>query len=55
MVREHWDSIKSVLVRKLAYEGARDFSDEAWLQKIFEGSTKKRIENCKDEDGIFLM
>ena len=48
----HWDSIKSVLVRKFAYEGARDFSDEAWLQKIFEGSTKKTIEYCKDKDGI---
>ena len=24
----HWESIKSVLVRKFAYEGARDFSDE---------------------------
>ena len=24
---------------------------EAWLQ-IFEGSTKKRIEYCKDKDGI---
>ena len=40
----HWDSIKSVLVRKFANEGARDVSDEAWLQKIFAGSTKKRIE-----------
>ena len=47
----HWDSIKS-LVRKFAYEGARDFSDEAWLQKIFEGSTKKRIEYCEDKHGI---
>ena len=47
-----WDSIKSVLERKFASEGARDFSDEAWLQKIFEGSTKKRIEFCKDKDGF---
>ena len=35
----HWDSIK--LVRKFAYEGALEFSDEVWLQKIFEGSTRK--------------
>ena len=48
----HWDSVKSALVRKFACEGARDFSDEAWLQKIFEGSTKKSIEYCKDKDGI---
>ena len=37
----HWDSIKAILVRKFAHEGARDFSDGAWLQKMFEGSTKK--------------
>ena len=48
----HRDSIKSVLVRKFAYEGARDFSDEAWMQKIFEGSTKKIIQYCKGKDGI---
>ena len=51
----HWESIKSVLVRKFAHEGARDFSDEAWLQKIFEGSTKKRIEYCRDTDGIYVL
>ena len=28
---KHWDSMKSVLVRKFGYEDARDFSDEAWL------------------------
>ena len=27
----HWDSIKEVLDRTFAREGARDFSDEAWL------------------------
>ena len=43
---------QTVLVRKFAYEGARDFSDEAWLQNIIEGSTKKGIEYCKDKDGI---
>ena len=48
----HWDSIKPELVRKFACEGARDFSDEAWLQEIFEGSTKRTIEYCKDKDGI---
>ena len=48
-----WDSIKSVLVRKFAHEGARDFDDEAWVQMIFEGSTKKRIEYCKNGDGIW--
>ena len=39
-------------MRKSAYEGARYFSDETWLQKIFEGSTKKRVEYCKNEDGV---
>ena len=34
-------------------ERARDFSDEVWSQKIFEGSTKKRIEYCKDRDEHF--
>ena len=26
--------------------------DETWLQKIFEGSSKKRIVYCKNKDGI---
>ena len=47
-----WESIKSVSVKMFAYEGVRDFSDDAWLQKIFEGSTKKRIEYCNNKDGI---
>ena len=55
MVRDIWDSINSVLVRKFAGEGARHFSDETWLQKIFEGSTNKRIEYCKKKDGTFVL
>ena len=39
--------------RKCAYVVARDFSDEVWLQKIFEGSTKTRMENCKKQRWIF--
>ena len=39
--------------KKCAYVVARDFSDEVWLQKIFEGSTKTRMENCKNKDGFF--
>ena len=42
----YWDSIKSVLVRRFAQQGARDFDDEACLQMIFEGSTKRRIVFC---------
>ena len=41
---------ENLMVRDI--DGARNFSDEAWLQKIFEGSTKKRIEYCKDKDGF---
>ena len=48
----HWASIKSALVRQFAREGARGFNDEAWQQMILEGSTKKRIEYCKDKDGF---
>ena len=48
----HWESIQSVFVRKVAHEGARDFSDEAWLQKTFEASTKKIIEYCTNKVGI---
>ena len=47
----YWDSITSVLVRKFAHEGARDFDDEKWLQMILDGSSKKRIEYCKNRDG----
>ena len=42
--------------KKFAREGARDFDDEAWLQMIFGGSTKKRIEYFKnDVDGILCF
>ena len=40
------------MLGKFARDGARDFSDEVWLQKIFEGSSKKRIQYCKTKDGI---
>ena len=46
-----WDSITSVLMSQFAQQGARDFDDEKWLQMIFEGSSKKRIEYCKNRDG----
>ena len=42
----------SVLERRFARDGVRYFHDEAWLQKIFEGKTKKRIECCKVKDGF---
>ena len=51
----HWEAIKSVLLRKFARDGGRDFSDEVWLQKIFEGSSKKIIEYCKNKDGILML
>ena len=46
----HWDSIKPVLIRAFAREGAQDFRYKNWLCLIHEGSTKKRLEYCKDED-----
>ena len=48
----HWDSIRPVLMTAFAHEGARDFRDEAWLQKNFECSTMKRTEYCKDKDVV---
>ena len=48
----HWEGIKTVLLRKLERDGVQDFSYEVWLQKIFEGSSKKRIEYCKNKDGF---
>ena len=50
----HWEAIQSVLLRKFERDGVQDFSDEVWLQKIFEGSSKKRIEYCKNKDGILF-
>ena len=41
----HWDSIKLVLERKFAREGARDSSDEAWLQKFFCRAVQRRESN----------
>ena len=35
-------------------ESAR-FRDETWLHKIEESSTKKRVEHCKNKDGIFML
>ena len=48
----HWEGIESVLLRKLERDGVQDFSDEVWLQQLFEGSSKKRTEYCKNKDGI---
>ena len=47
----HWDSIKPLLMRAFAHEGAPDFSDKNWLRPIHEGSIKKRLEYCTDDDG----
>ena len=44
----HWESIGSVLVRKFAYEGARDFSDEMSITKVFlKAHTKKELSTVK--------
>ena len=43
----HWEGIESVLLRKFERDGVQDVNDEVWLQKIFEGSSKKRTEYCK--------
>ena len=48
----HWEGIKSVLLRRFERDGVQDFNDEVWLQKIFEGSSKKRSKYCKNKDGI---
>ena len=47
----HWAAMKSVLLKKFVRGGVQDFSDEVWLQKIFEGSSKKIFEYCKNKDG----
>ena len=47
----HWDSIKPVLMRAFAHQGARDFDDGFWLRLIQDGSTEKRLEYCQDKDG----
>ena len=41
-----------LLERRFARDGVRYFHDEAWLQKIFAGRTKKRTEHCKVKDGF---
>ena len=37
-------------MKAFAQEEARDFDDEYWLLLIHEGSNKKRIECCKDNN-----
>ena len=49
----HWDSIQPVLMRAFASERAQDFRDKNWLRLIHEGSTKKSLEYCTDQDGNF--
>ena len=49
----HWAAIKYVLLRKFERDEVQDFTDEVWLHKIFEGSSKTRMEYCKNKDGIF--
>ena len=47
----HWDTIRPVLLRAFAQQGARDFDEGFWLHLIHEGSNKKRLECCKDNNG----
>ena len=53
--QEEWqtdgDSIEPVLTRAFPHQGARNFDDDFWLHLIHDGSTKKRLEYCQDEDG----
>ena len=48
----HREAIKSVLLRRFERNGVQDFSDEVWLQKIFEGSSETGMEYCRNKDGI---
>ena len=47
----HWDTIRPVLSKAFAQESARDFDEGFWLHLIHEGSNKKRLEYCKDNNG----
>ena len=51
----HWDSIKPVLMKAFAHEGAQDFDDGFCLRLIHDGSTKKRLEHCQDTDGEVML
>ena len=44
--------MKTVSIDKFAQDGARDFSYDQWSQQVLDGSTKKRNEYCKDNDGV---
>ena len=52
---KHWVPVKSFLLRKFDRDGVRDFNDEMWLQKIFEGSSKTRIGCCKKIEFLFYL
>ena len=45
--RDIGEGIKSVLLKRFKRDGVQDFSDEVWLQRILEGSSKTRVEHCK--------
>ena len=44
----HWDSVKPVLMKAFAQNGARDLDDGYWLGLNHDGSTKKRLEYYQD-------
>ena len=43
----HWELIKSVLVRKFAYEGARDFSDERGYKRSLKVAQRTELSTVK--------
>ena len=51
----HLDTIRPVLLRPFAQEGARYFDEGFWLHLIREGSNKKRLEYCKDNNGYYEL
>ena len=43
----HWNTMSPKLLKAFEDKGARKFSDMEWLQHIYEGSNKTRIEYCE--------
>ena len=44
----HCDTVRSVLLKAFARNGAETFSDNHWIHLIHEGSSERRVEYCVD-------
>ena len=50
-----WETVRSVLLRELAQESAKYFSDNYWIPLIQQGSSKRRIDYYLDKKSLCYL